>query len=491
MQFYLRVPYRPIKLRIFYSYSVMLVDSMVDKLEEIRKIFGKRFLDRKEDLIPYMKDASYFEGNIPMAAVIAEKTEELSKLMRICSREKIQVVMRAGGSALTGSPVPYKDSILVSMSAMNQILETHVEDGYVVAEPGVRLDDLNLYLSRLGFFYPPDPASSMAATVGGSISTNAGGLRACTYGTTKEWILGLEMVLPGGQIVEVGGRTLKRTKGYDITALMAGNEGTLAIITKAYLKVWPIPEEIGRILAYFKDVRNMGRSISELKGRGIIPYIAEFMDKLSLETIKKAKNIDFPEGSNYLLMIDIASTHESIDRMLDDARKIIESQGPISIKITRDREEMARMYEARKGLYSSSLGLRDTKDEYIEIGDLVVPPSQLPDSLEEIQDSIGEYNLKAVLFGHIGDGNIHANILVDLNNRDHVARVEKFQMAIAKIALKHDGSVSAEHGIGLEKKELFLEELKERNSMDLLPLMKGIKKAFDPENIMNRGKIFD
>ncbi|MCL6014959.1 MAG: FAD-binding oxidoreductase, partial [Candidatus Thermoplasmatota archaeon] len=327
--------------------------------------------------------------------------------------------------------------------------------------------------------------------VGGSISTNAGGLRACTYGTTKEWILGLELVLPSGEIVEVGGRTLKRTKGYDITALMAGNEGTLAIITKAYLKIWPIPEEIGRILAYFKDVEKMGRSISELKGRGIIPYIAEFMDKLSLETIKKARNIDSPEGSNYLLMIDIASTHESIDRMLEDAKKIIEAEGPIVIRITRDKDEMAKMYEARKGLYSSSLGLRDFKDEYIEIGDVVVPPSQLPESLIEIESALKEYNLKAVLFGHIGDGNIHANILVDLNNKDHVKRVEKFQMAIAKIALKHGGSVSAEHGIGLEKKELLLEELRERNSMEVLTLMKNIKKAFDPEGIMNRGKIFD
>ena len=253
---------------------------MKDNIAELRKIFEDRILEKKEDLVPYMKDASYFEGNIPMAVIIPKNSEEISKLMKICSREKIQVIMRSGGSALTGSPVPNKDSILISMSAMNKILETHLDDGYIVSEPGVRLDDLNNYLSNLGFFYPPDPASSMAATVGGSISTNAGGLRACTYGTTKEWILGLELVLPSGDIVEVGGRTLKRTKGYDITALMAGNEGTLAIITKAYLKVWPIPEEIGRILAYFKDVEKMGRSISKLKGRGIIPYIAELMDKL-------------------------------------------------------------------------------------------------------------------------------------------------------------------------------------------------------------------
>ncbi len=464
---------------------------MADAIQKIRKRIGKRLLEKKEDLIPYMKDSSYYEGNIPRAVAIASSREEIADIMKICYESKTSVVMRSGGSALTGSPVPYTDSVVISMSAMNKILEAHVEDGYVVTEPGVRLDDLNAYLNKLGFFYPPDPASSTAATVGGSISTNAGGLRACTYGTTKEWVLGLEIVLPNGKIVEVGGRTLKRTKGYDITALMVGNEGTLAVITKAYLKVWPIPEEIGRILAYFKDSENMGKSISNLKGKGIIPYIAEFMDRLSLDAIKKAKNIDSPEGSNFLLMIDIASTHESIGRKLDEAKKIIEEQNPINIKITRDKDEMRIMYEARKGLYSSSLGIRDSKDEYIEIGDVVVPPSELPSSLKEIEGSMKNFRIKALLFGHIGDGNIHANIMVDLKDNGYRERVEKFQMELGKIALKHGGSVSAEHGIGLEKKELLLEELKERGSMEVLTLMKGIKKDFDPDGILNRGKIFD
>jgi glycolate oxidase len=463
----------------------------MEGLEEIRKIFNERLLEKKEDIIPYMKDASYFEGEVPVAVVIPNDADEISQLLKICSSKKIPVVARSGGSALTGSSIPGKKSIIISMSAMNKILETHIEDGYVVVEPGVRLDDLNSYLSQFKFFYPPDPASSMAATVGGSISTNAGGLRACTYGTTKEWILGLDLVLPGGQKVQVGGRTLKRTKGYDITALMAGNEGTLAIITRAYLKIWPLPEEVGRILAFFKDVGDMSESVSTLKGKGIIPYIAEFIDKLSLDAVKKAKNINYPLDANYLLMIDIASTHESIDRVLNEASEIIKFFNPMQLKITRDKKEMNIMYEARKGLYSSALGLRDKRGEFIIIGDVVVPPSRLPESLKETEAALTKYKLKALLFGHIGDGNIHANIFAELTSKDHMERVDKFQMELAKIALKHGGSVSAEHGIGLEKKDLLLEELKERDSMYLIPLMKDIKKVFDPEDILNRGKIFD
>ncbi len=463
----------------------------MQSINDIKGAFKGKFLTEKTDMIPYLRDASYFEGNMPIGVAIAENSDQVSELLRYCSEHRINVTTRSGGSSLTGSSVPMENTIVLSMSGMKKILETHIEDGYVVAEPGVRLDELNQHLATYNFFYPPDPASSMAATVGGSISTNAGGLRACSYGTTKEWILGLEIVLANGKKIEVGGRTLKRTKGYDITALMAGNEGTLAVITKSYLKIWPIPEEVGRILAYFKDSKTMSQSVTAIKSAGIIPYIAEFMDHLSLESVRIGKGIEYPEGSNYLLMVDISSTHESIDRMLKNASDIIKKQNPITLKITRDQEEMSKMYEARKGLYSSSLGLRDTKDEYIVIGDVVVPPSELPTALTKTEEALRELNLKCLLFGHIGDGNIHANIFADLKSKDHMNRVDQFQMRLAHIALDCNGSVSAEHGIGLEKKALLLEELKARDSMELIELMKGIKGAFDPNLILNRGKIFD
>ena len=460
-------------------------------LEELKEVLGDRLLTREEDKIPYMRDASYFAGKIPDAVAIPKTSGEISAIMKMCSSFKVPVTIRSGGSSLTGSSVPTHGGILISMSAMNRILAVKPEDSYVIAEPGVRLDDLNRELEKIGFFYPPDPASSMAATVGGTISTNAGGLRASYYGTTKEWVLGVEVVLPNGEIVEFGGKTLKRTKGYDLTALMIGNEGTLGIITRAILKIWPVPEKVGRIISYFTEITDVGRSVSELKKNGIIPHIAEFMDALSMESVRRANGISFPDNARFLLMIDIASTKESISRLLEKAREIISAFDPVSIDVTLDKDEMAKMYQARKGLYSSSLSLRTDKHQYVVIADLVVPASELPAAFTEIQEMIDKSRLKVMLFGHIGDGNIHGNIFADTRSTEEMEKVDSLQMNLAKIVLSHGGSVSAEHGIGIEKKTLLIEELRERNSEFNLKLMRSIKDNFDPQGLLNRGKIFD
>jgi len=460
-------------------------------VERLKQVDGISVLTEKEDMVPYKRDASYFTGETPDAVVIPESPAGVSEVMKICNELKVHVTVRSGGTSLTGASVPAEGGVVISMARMNRVIEVKPSDSYVIAEPGVRLDDLNRVLGKAGFFYPPDPASSMAATVGGTISTNAGGLRAATYGTTKEWILGLQVVMPTGQIIETGGLTLKRSKGYDLTALMAGSEGTLGIITRAVLKIWPLPEATGRIMAYFTEIAPAGSAIAELKSKGIVPYIAEFMDRLSLDSIRTARGIQFPEEAKYLLLVDVASTSESLDRVLELAAGIIRTFNPLSLVTTTDREEMDRMYEARKGLYSSSLIQRDTPGEYVVIADVVVPASGLPETLEGIRAAAAESRLKVVLFGHIGDGNIHANIFADLSVEDIRKNVDGFQMSIARIAVAHGGSVSAEHGIGLEKKELLKMELEERKSSYDLDLMRKIKSVFDPNNILNRGKIFD
>ncbi|MEM0156021.1 MAG: FAD-binding oxidoreductase [Thermoplasmataceae archaeon] len=460
-------------------------------VEELEKACGKDVLTKKEELLPYMRDASYFEGKLPDAVVLATSAEEISKVMKICNEHKSHVTIRGGGSSLTGSSVPDGGGIVISVARMNRILEIRPSDNVVVAESGVRLDELNDRLSSIGFFYPPDPASSISATVGGTICTNAGGLRAATYGTTKEWVLGLQVVLPTGEIIETGGYTLKRSKGYDLTGLMIGSEGTLGVITKAILKIWPLPEETGRILAYFRDIRAAGRAISELKSRGIIPYVAEFMDRMSMDSITRAKGMKFPEEAKYLLLVDVASSSESMDRVLDRAAAIIGESMPVYMITTRDKIEMQKMYEARKGLYSSSLSQRDSPEQSVVIGDVVVPVSQLPDALDEFREAADDHGLKVVFFGHIGDGNVHANIFADMGREEIRKRVDAFQMSLGRIALNHGGSVSAEHGIGIEKKELLKMELGARDSEFSITLMRRMREVFDPNNILNRGKIFD
>lgn len=463
----------------------------MDLESELRKIAGKNVLTSTAEMIPYSRDASYFEGDLPSAVVIPEDVEELSKVVRFCNENEVQIVTRGGGSSLTGSSILNGKGIVLVLSKLNRILEVKVEDRYVIAEAGVRLDDLNDELSKHSHFYPPDPASSKVSTVGGTIATNAGGLRGAMYGVTKDWVLGLEVVLPSGETVQLGGKTLKRSAGYDLASLMIGSEGTLGIITKATLKIWPRPEKIGRILSFYESIQGAGKALTSLKARGINPLIAEFMDKIAMDSINYTRGMQFPEKSRFMLMIDIASTLESVDRQLSEAVSVIKDSSPITITVTKDEGEMQKMYEARKGLYSSILSQRVSTSEYIVIGDVVVPASELPSALIEIERAIESHLLKVALFGHIGDGNIHANIFADVSNKEKMDQVEDFQMEIGRIALRHGGSVSAEHGIGIEKKELLKEEFKETNSPGTLELMKIVKRSIDPKNLLNRGKIFD
>ncbi len=456
-------------------------------LKELEDSLGKNLIIGEEEKVPYRQDASYIKGKDPIAVAIPETIEQISQTVKICQKYSVPIVVRGGGTSLTGSSVPLENFLVISMLKFDKIIEVHPEDRYVVAEAGVRLDTLNDHLLKYGLFYPPDPGSSIAATVGGSISTNAGGLRAVSYGTTKEWVLGLEVVLPNGEVISVGGKVLKRTAGYDLAALLVGSEGTLGIITRAILKVWPIPEARGRILAYYDEIGKVGQAVSSIKAQGITPEIAEFMDRITMDSLERTRGMTFQRDAKYMLIVDVASTKESIKRRLNETAEVLQKFQPLDLMVTTDPNEMAKIYEARKGAYASLLGGRGSSSERVVIGDIVVPASKLPEALREIEAKIGEYGLKVALFGHIADGNIHANIYADVDDEDFMIKVERFQIDLGKIAIKHEGSVSAEHGIGIEKKELLKLEI----SSQALEIMKGIKKAFDPKNIMNRGKVFD
>ncbi len=466
------------------------MESLNDSLiNEIIKITGKdNVIINTEGEIPYENDASYIRGEKPFLVTLPKDKYGISKALKLCNENKINVTVRSGGTSLTGSSVMKYPGILINTMNLDKIIELNLSSRYVVCEPGVRLDVLNNYLKKYGFFYPPDPASSRSSTVGGTLSTNAGGLRAVKYGATKEWVLGLELVLADGEIISTGEYTLKRSAGYDLTALLIGSEGTLGIITKAILKIETLPEKTGKIIGFFKNIYDVGNAMSSVKNNGITPIMAEFMDFYTLNSIKDKLKLKIPDYTKYMLMLDIDSTSESLDKKLLYVKKLLSkfSDDIITIK---DQKIMDEIYMARKGAYSSLLKERENKDQIIVIGDIIVPADQLPDAMKEIEEKVRENKLKVTLFGHIGDGNIHANIFAD-NNETGLKKVYKFQMDIAKVAIKHRGSVSAEHGIGLEKNELLYEEYKDRNSLYTLELMKNIKKVFDPNNIMNRGKIF-
>lgn len=442
-------------------------------------------------MIPYMTDASFFEGSEPIAVAIPSSADQIASVMKFCNENEIPVVARGGGTSLTGSSIPLKRFLVLSLARLNRILEINLADRYAVAEPGVRLDDLNEELSKSNFFYPPDPASSQAATVGGSISTNAGGLRASMYGTTKDWVLGVDVVLPTGQRTVFGGKVLKSSAGYDLTSLMIGAEGTLGVITRATLKILPKPERTGRILAYFDSIEKVGNAIRDLKGSGITPLIAEFLDRITMDSLTKSKGLTFPGKASHMLILDVASTEESLDRQLNQAKELLLKEEPTEISVTTDAQEMARIYEARKGAYSSLLKERKSAAEKVVIGDVVVPASELPATLKEAEQAANELGIRSALFGHISDGNIHANIFADVDDETQMKKVDEYQLRLAESAVKHGGMVSAEHGVGLEKKELLKFQLDALRTNENLRIMKELKKVFDPKGIMNRGKIFD
>lgn len=454
-------------------------------------MLGSRLLTSKEELLPYETDASFFRGNEPIAVAIPETTEQIQAIIKFCNENVIPVVVRGGGTSLTGSSIPLEKFLVLSMSRLNRILEINTADRYVVAEPGVRLDDLNEELAKNNFFYPPDPASSQAATVGGTISTNAGGLRASMYGTTKDWVLGMDVVLPTGEKSTFGGRVLKSSAGYDLTSLIIGAEGTLGVVTKAVLKILPKPEKTGRILAYFDSIEKIGDAIRDLKSSGITPLIAEFIDRITMDSLSKTRGLKFPEKASHMLILDVASTEESLSRQLKDTRAVLAKNEPIELTVTTDPIEMAKMYEARKGAYSSILKERKTPTELVVIGDIVVPTSELPEALKDAESSANELGIRCALFGHISDGNIHANMFADVDNTEQMKTVDIYQKHLAEIAVRHKGAVSAEHGVGLEKKELLTFQFGFLHTEANLRLMKEIKRVFDPNSIMNRGKIFD
>ncbi|MGC9117058.1 MAG: FAD-binding oxidoreductase, partial [Conexivisphaera sp.] len=313
----------------------------MDVVGELRRILGEsRVLTRREDLIPYSRDASYMEGPLPLAVAIPGSAEEVAEVLRVADDAGVPVVPRGGGTSVTGSSLPVEGGIVVSTLALSRIHNVRPEDGYAAVGAGVRLGDLDEVLSRAGFMYPPDPSSSSAATVGGSIATNAGGLRGVSYGSTRCWVLGLRVALPGGRLLWAGGRALKRSAGYDVASLFIGSEGTLGIVTDAILRIAPRPEAIGRAVAYYRDLEGAVSAVAELKRRGAPLLTAEFMDGPSLRALEGFPGVRIPEGAEYMLMVDVSSTRESVRRHLAEVESVLSSLSPVAVESTVDSARM-------------------------------------------------------------------------------------------------------------------------------------------------------
>ncbi|AFZ70030.1 FAD/FMN-dependent dehydrogenase [Caldisphaera lagunensis DSM 15908] len=475
----------------------MVQKNIEDFINEVTSSIGKNKIITDNLILKlYSKEPSGLMGNIS-AVIFPESKEDVSKILSIAYKYEVNIYPQGSSSSLSGNAVPLRDGVIVSFERMNKIKDLSITDNIVIAEPGVRIDELNLFLEKYNYMFPIDPASQSVATIGGAINNGAGGLKGAKYGTMKDWVNGMEIALPDekGTRLFVGCMTVKCRKGYDLARLIIGSEGTLALVTEAVLRITPIPESIVTSLALFDNLDDLLNSFIEIKSIGMQPYIAEFMDSKTVEVASKGVDINFePKGNMLLLSID--TNKESTERMkkfLEDTLKKHNANKIITSLSQQEAEELG-LFKIRRNLFAAQVSMGyslygNGKKLQVFIEDIVVPPSKIKLAINKIREVSENYGLFVSIGGHIGDGNIHPSVVYDVTDENMKTKVVSWYKDVMKIALDLNGSVSAEHGIGLLKKDGLIMEMTHYNSLKEIDIMKSIKSLFDPKGILNPGKV--
>lgn len=449
--------------------------------DRLREIVGPSgFSDSLIDMISFSKDASEFKKR-PDAAVWPASTEQVSAILELADRERIPVVPRGAGTSLAGLTVPSKGGLVVDLARMNRILEVNIVDRLAVVQPGVVYANLDRVLSKEGFFFPPDPASGSVCTLGGNVATNAGGIKGAKYGTTKDYVLALEVVLAGGNILRTGSRCMKSVSGYDLTKLFVGSEGTLGVITEITLKISPRPPATSTAMALFEDLEDAGRAVSDIMHSGIIPSALEIVDQQTLKAINQNSKLNLPEVEAILVAETDGYTKEETEFQIEKILRIFEKNRATSVKRAADKAEADALWTARKSAY----GVMARINNNLFVEDLAVPMSKVAQMLRIIADLARKYDLKIPTVGHAGDGNLHPVVSFDGTDPDEVKRVEEATAELFEKVLELGGTLTGEHGIGLAKARF----MKDEHSAVSMGKMRAIKKVFDPNNILNPGKM--
>ncbi len=452
-------------------------------IENLKKIVGAE--DVKTDKIhlhAYSYDATR-EHFYPQAVVFPENEEEVSKILKYCKNEKIVVIPRGAGSGFTGGALPVKGGIVLAVEKyMNKILEIDEKDMVAVVQPGVINATLQKEVEKRGLFYPPDPASMDYSTIGGNVAENAGGMRAAKYGLTKDYVMCLRAVLPNGDIIRAGKRTIKDVAGYNVAGILIASEGTLGVITEITLKLLPKPNLAKTYMGIFKNVEDAMNAVYKSLASGAMPVAMEFLDSLVVKAIKEKFGVDLPDDVGALLIGDVdGNVEEEIDYQLNILKESFEKNNVQEFVVASEKEKRDEIWFARRNA-SQSITIYGSKKLNEDIS---VPRSKLPEALRGIYKIGEKYSVKIPCFGHAGDGNIHVNVMVDGKNEDELQRGYKAVEEIFKFVVSIDGTLSGEHGIGLSKAPF----MKIAFSEEELELFRRIKKAFDPCGILNPGKM--
>jgi glycolate oxidase subunit GlcD len=452
--------------------------------EQLRAVVGEQNV--REELVErlcYSRDMSVHEG-VPEAVVFAEDRQQVSRILVLANEAGVPVITRGSGTSVTGAVLPCRDrGIVLDLTRMNKILEIHREDGYARVEPGVICNRLNQALAPEHFF-PPDPASAPLASIGGMVSTNASGNRALKYGTTKDYLMGLEVVLADGRFLHTGSRAPKTSAGYNLTQLFCPAEGTLGVITEITVKIMPMPSYIAFAQASFPDVETAGSGAEEVLTSGIPLSSLEILDRTSIDVVRKTMGLEIPQQVGCILFLEIDGQKEAVQEQIRRINEVFHKNGGIDTDWSDDPSKRLAMWQARQGLVSALSKVKRGSRLIPLVEDFGVPISRIPATIQEIQAIGAKHDFPMCIFGHVGDGNLHAVIILDPRSRPEWEKAKAIATDFIELTKQFKGTLTAEHGLGLAKAPYIAEELGIG-----MEVMERIKHALDPKNILNPGKM--
>ncbi|WEY90995.1 glycolate oxidase subunit GlcD [Bacillus subtilis] len=454
-----------------------------DVKEQLIQVSGpENFDDSNAGRLVYSYDATPQYQSMPDAVIAPRNTDEVSRILTICSEHRVPIVPRGSGTNLCGGTCPTEGGLVLLFKHMNQILEIDEENLTATVQPGVITLDMIRAVESKGLFYPPDPSSMKISTIGGNINENSGGLRGLKYGVTRDYVIGLEVVLANGDIIRTGGKLAKDVAGYDLTRLFVGSEGTLGIVTEAIVKLVPKPETKKTLLALYENIDAAAQTVSDIIAAKIIPATLEFLDQPTLLVIEDYAKIGLPTSAKAVLLIEQDGPFETVERDMEKIEAICKKGDAVSVQTAQTEEEAFALTEARRSALSALARLKPTTI----LEDATVPRSEIANMVKAINDIAAKYDISICTFGHAGDGNLHPTCTTDIRNKDEMERVEQAFAEIFEKAIELGGTITGEHGVGAMKAPYLEMKLKKEG----IDAMKALKAAFDPRNILNPGKVF-
>jgi glycolate oxidase len=447
---------------------------------DLKKI-SSNVLFENEEITPYETDGLTAYKQKPIAVVLPETTDEVSKVLKYCFNNNVKVVPRGAGTGLSGGALPLQDCILVGLGKFNKILETDFENRCVVAQPGVTNLAITNAVQHEGFYYAPDPSSQIACSIGGNIAENSGGVHSLKYGTTTNNVLGVEMVLMDGTVLRIGGKNLD-SEGYDLLGLITGSEGLLGVITEVTVKILKKPQSVRAVLIGFDTIEDSGNCVADIISKGIVPAGMEIMDRPLIKATDDYAKAGYPRDVESLLIVELDGTESEVDILIEKVLEISKANKASYHRASASDEERLRFWKGRKAAFPA-LGV--ISPDYICM-DGSIPRNKLADVLGEIYKMSKKYGLGVANCFHAGDGNLHPLIMYDSNNPKELKKAEEFGADILKYCVKVGGVLTGEHGVGIEKRDLMCEMFNDNDIQQQLRL----KKAFDDKNLLNPGKVY-